>query len=245
MQKKIEFTGIVLKNLDYQDNAQIIYVLSKDNLNSILVRGAKKIESKTRPLAQIITKINGLRTEKEKFSTLTEGVVENNYNLIKEDFVKTQAVMCIFEKIYSLYPNITMPEKLYEFVDNILSLMESTSYPKSLLVLFEVKFWYLLGINPNFLNCVNCGEDVEDGYLFVNSGGFLCPICAQNFECDLNVENSKIVKYLYHIRMEKIDENFLSLIDVFYEQITKKIDKYYEKHIDFYNKSKEIFYKLI
>ena len=114
MQKKIEFTGIVLKNLDYQDNAQIIYVLSKDNLNSILVRGAKKIESKTRPLAQIITKINGLRTEKEKFSTLTEGVVENNYNLIKEDFVKTQAVMCIFEKIYSLYPNITMPEKLYE-----------------------------------------------------------------------------------------------------------------------------------
>ena len=66
MQKKIKFTGIVLKNRDYQDNAQIIYVLTKDNLDSILVRGAKKIDSKTRPLAQIITKIEGLRTEKEK-----------------------------------------------------------------------------------------------------------------------------------------------------------------------------------
>jgi DNA repair protein RecO (recombination protein O) len=245
MQKKIQFTGIVLKNLDYQDNAQIIYVLTKDNLDSILVRGAKKIESKTRPLAQIITKINGLRTEREKFSTLTEGVVEKNYNQIKEDFVKTQAVMCIFEKIYNLYPNISVPDKLYDFLDNILSMMEITNYPKSLLLIFEVKFWYLLGINPNFSNCVNCGEEIDSGYLFVNSGGLLCPICAQGFECDLNIEDSKIVKYLYHIKMEKIDEKFLSLIDVFYERLTKKIDKYYEKHIDFYNKSKEIFYKLI
>lgn len=245
MQKKIKFTGIVLKNRDYQDNAQIIYVLTKDNLDSILVRGAKKIDSKTRPLAQIITKIEGLRTEKEKFSTLTEGVVENNYNQIKEDFVKTQAVMCIFEKIYNLYPNITMSDKLYDFLDNILTIMENTKYPKSLLLLFEVKFWYLLGINPNFSTCVNCGEDLDNGYLLVNSGGLICPKCSLNFECDLNIEESKIVKYLYHIRMEKIDETFLSLIEVFYDHLTKKIDKYYEKHIDFYNKSKEIFYKLI
>lgn len=245
MQKKIQFTGIVLKNLDYQDNAQIIYVLTKDNLNSVLVRGAKKIESKTRPLAQIITKINGLRTDNEKFSTLTEGIVEDNYNFIKEDFVKSQAVMCIFEKIYNLYPNITFSEKLYDFLENILSMMESTNYPKSLLLLFEVKFWYLLGINPNFSTCVNCGEELESGYLLVDGGGLLCPNCSMNFECDLSVKESKIVKYLYYIKMEKVDETFLSLIDFFYDRITKKIDKYYEKHIDFYNKSKEIFYKLI
>ena len=103
----------------------------------------------------------------------------------------------------------------------------------------------MLGINPNFSSCVNCGDELETGYLIVGSGGLVCPNCAQNFDCDLNIENSKIVKYLYHIKMEKVDEKFLSLIDVFYDQITKKIDKYYEKHIDFYNKSKEIFYKLI
>jgi hypothetical protein len=45
--------------------------------------------------------------------------------------------------------------------------------------------------------------------------------------------------------MDKVDDNFLSLIEIFYEDITKKIDKYYEKYIDFYNKSKEIFYKVI
>ncbi len=245
MQKKIRFTGIVLKNLDYQDNAQIIYVLTNDNLESILVRGAKKIESKTRPLAQIITKISGMRTDSQKFSTLTEGIVENNYNQIKEDFIKTQAVMCMFEKIINLYPNITMNDTLFNFVDNILKVMENTKYPKSLLLLFEIKFWYLLGINPSFSNCVNCGEEIDSGYLFVNSGGLLCPECASNYECDLNIENSKIIKYLYHIKVEKIDEKFLSLIDVFYDQITKTVDKYYEKHIDFYNKSKEIFYKVI
>ena len=72
--------------------------------------------------------------------------------------------------------------------------MENTKYPKSLLLLFEVKFWYLLGINPNFSTCVNCGEDLDNGYLLVNSGGLICPKCSLNFECDLNIEESKIVK---------------------------------------------------
>lgn len=245
MQKKIQFTGIVLRNLDYQDNAQIIYVLTKDNIESVLVRGAKKIESKTRPLAQMITKISGLRTEGKSFSTLTEGIVENNYNSIKEDFVKVQAIMCIFEKVYNLFPNITMTEKNYEFLEKILDIMEKTSYPKSLLLLFEIKLWYLLGINPNFTTCVSCDNELEYGFLYVNGGGLLCPNCAQMHECDLNIENSKIIKYLYYIKMEKVDDHFLSLIDVFYEPITKVVDKYYEKYLDFYNKSKEIFYKVI
>ena len=245
MQKKVQFIGIVLKSMDYQDNAQIIYVLTDKSIESILVRGAKKIESKTRPLAQLITKISGLRTDNPKFSTLTEGVIQNNYIKIKEDIVKTQAVLCIFEKIYSLYPNISFPEKLYEFLENILNIMENTNFPKSLLLLFEVKFWYLLGINPNFTTCVNCGEELENGFLSIDEGGLLCQDCSSLLVCDLNIENSKIIKYLYHIRMNKIDDNFLSLIEVFYEEITQKVDKYYEKHIDFYNKSKEIFYKVI
>lgn len=245
MQNKIQFIGIVLKNLDYRDNAQIIYVLTKDNIESVLVRGAKKIESKTRPLAQMITKISGLRTESKGFSTLTEGIVENNYNSIKEDFMKVQAIMCIFEKVYNLFPNITMTEKNYEFLEKILDMMEKTSYPKSLLLLFEIKFWYLLGINPNFTTCVNCGNELEYGFLYVDSGGLLCSNCSKEYDCDLDIENSKIVKYLYYIKMEKVDENFLSLIDLFYEPITKVVDKYYEKYLDFYNKSKKIFYKVI
>ena len=32
MQEKVQFTGIVVKNLDYQDNAQIVYILTKDEL---------------------------------------------------------------------------------------------------------------------------------------------------------------------------------------------------------------------
>lgn len=245
MQKKVQFSGIVLKNIDYQDNAQIVYILTKNSIDSILIRGTKKIESKTRPLAQLITKIKGIKTDGSKMSTLTEGVVEESYIQIKDDIVKTQAVLCIFEKIYSLYPNISDSEKIYDFLEKILSLMVKTNYPRSLLLLFEIKFWYLLGINPDFTNCVNCGKEIESGFLNINEGGLICHKCSNVIGCDLNIENSKIVKYLYHIKMDKVDDNFLSLIEIFYEDITKKIDKYYEKYIDFYNKSKEIFYKVI
>ena len=36
MQEKVQFTGIVVKNLDYQDNAQIVYILTKDELISVI-----------------------------------------------------------------------------------------------------------------------------------------------------------------------------------------------------------------
>ena len=45
--------------------------------------------------------------------------------------------------------------------------------------------------------------------------------------------------------MNKVDDNFLSLIDKFYDKITYTIDKYYATHLDFSNKSKEIYYKVI
>lgn len=245
MKQKTQFTGIVLRNLDYQDNAKIIYVLTKEEVISILVRGAKKIDSKTRPLAQIITKISGLRTVNSSFSTLTEGVVEKNYNIIKEDFLKTQAVMCIFEKVYNLFSNISMPDKMYDFLEKILEIMETTENPKSLLLLFEIKLWYLLGINPSFSSCVECNSKIDKGLMYVDGGGLLCHNCAPKYLCDLNEECSKIIKYLYHIKMDKVDDKFLKLIDGFYDKITVVVDKYYEKYLDFYNKSKEIFYKVI
>lgn len=245
MQEKVQFTGIVVKNLDYQDNAQIVYILTKDELISVIIKGAKKIDSKTRPLAQIITKISGLRTKSSRISTFTEGVILDNFNDIKENYLKTQVTMCILEKIYYLYDNFSMPEKVYDFVEQVLEKIKKSNYPKSLLLLFEIKLWYLLGINPSFTNCIHCGDEIDTGCFDANGGGIVCYKCSPLHECDLDDECSKIIKYLYHIQMNKVDDNFLSLIDKFYDKITYTIDKYYATHLDFSNKSKEIYYKVI
>ena len=245
MQEKIEFTGIVIKNLDYRDNAQIVYILTKEELISVIIKGAKKIDSKTRPLAQIITKIKGMRTNNSRISTFTEGVIIDNYNDIKEDYLKTQVTMCILEKIYYLYDNFSMNDKVYDFLDLILKKIEQSEYPKSLLLLFEIKLLYLLGINPSFSNCVHCGKEIDNGFLMVRSGGFTCNECSLIYGCDLDDECSKIVKYLYYIQMSKVDDTFLGLVDKFYDKITRTIDEYYAIHLDFSNKSKEIYYKVI
>lgn len=245
MQEKVQFTGIVVKNLDYKDNAQIVYILTKEELISVVIKGAKKIDSKTRPLAQIITKISGLRTKGTRISTFTEGVILDNYNDIKEDYLKTQVSMCILEKIYYLYENFSMPEKVYDFVLEIFNKLKNTNYPKSLLLLFEIKLWYLLGINPSFTTCIQCSKEIDKGFFDIFGGGLVCNECSSLRDCDLDLECSKIVKYLYYIQMNKVDDNFLSLIDKFYDKITYTIDKYYATHLDFSNKSKEIYYKVI
>ena len=177
MQEKVQFTGIVVKNLDYQDNAQIAYILTKDELISVIIKGAKKIDSKTRPLSQIITKISGLRTNSSRISTFTEGIIVDNYNDIKEDYLKTQVTMCILEKIYYLYDNFSMNEKVYDFVEQILEKLKQSSYPKSLLLIFEIPVFSstkILSIKISFSFKLN--PLIIAKYCFSNSWFLICSL---------------------------------------------------------------------
>ena len=55
MEKK---EGIVLKTMDYQENSKIIYLITNNGIDSIIVRGANKLNGKTFLYTHEITKIN-------------------------------------------------------------------------------------------------------------------------------------------------------------------------------------------
>ena len=54
----------------------------------------------------------------------------------------------------------------------------------------------------------------------------------------------KIFKYLYLIKLEKIDNQFLSLIANTQIKFDDFIDQYYEKYIDFYSSAKKVLKKI-
>ena len=244
MQEKVQFTGIVVKNLDYQDNAQIVYILTKDELISVIIKGAKKIDSKTRPLAQIITKISGLRTKSSRISTFTEGFILDNFNNIKLDNNKSLINMAIIEKIVTFSTHIDNPKQFFDFCLLIFKLLDSTKYPSIVLNLFEIKLLYLIGIAPVLNHCLRCNSNTNL-LLSINNGGTVCSKCAHQLGYNLNSSETELFKYLYLIKLEKIDEEFLKIVSNLNIKLDENIDKYYERHIDFHSKTKKIIKKVL
>ena len=73
--------ALVIKKTDYQDTSVIINVINEEGIDSLIVKGAKRKNSMTLPLTEVLTLIDYEATS-SKFKALKEGVVVDNYNSI-------------------------------------------------------------------------------------------------------------------------------------------------------------------
>jgi DNA repair protein RecO (recombination protein O) len=243
MKKIIKNKGIVIKVQDYLENAVIATILTENGKQSYLIKGAKKINSGTKRFAALLTVLEFNATESTGLSTLTEATIINNNTIIKDDLVRFNYASIILEKLNYFSDQVTDFKLLFEFTLNILNLIEKYDYFTAVTLIFEVKLLYLLGVAPSFNRCPNCGNKAINGALHVESGGFLCEKCHYLKEVTLSRDDSLIFKTIYVTKINQIDEEFLKSFDS-NNNIIDCIDYYYEYHLDFKSKVKEIIKKI-
>lgn len=243
MKQILKKKGIILKSKDFKENSQIITVLTEEGLTNLILKGTTKMNSGNKKYTIVPVDVDYLFATSNSISTFTEGYVNNNYNEIKIDNVKSLMAMAITEKVLAFCDNIDNKELFFEFVKETFEQLNNTKYPSVILNIFEIKLLYLLGISPILTKCIKCNNQ-NDLMLSVDLGGTCCKNC-QNFnKVDLTKEETEIFKYLYYIKLEKIDEEFLKTIDNLKIDFTKIIDMYYQKYIDFHSKVKKIIEKV-
>jgi len=244
MKNERESLGLVLKTSDYQENAALINLLTPSGKLNLIVRGAKKINSKTRAFAIPLTLLQFEHTNNRELNTLTKCEVLDYYSSIKENPKLMFVAYAILEKI-NLIPMADQDDELfYQFVVDTLNLLKNTQYPDSLLAIFELKLLYLLGVNPRFNQCPICNKPVKDGCFSVEAAGVVCRDDCWNILTDLSFNHTKMMKYLYTIKLDKVDENFLGLVSQFIPEIAEVIDRYYQRYLDFTSKAKLIGQKM-
>lgn len=243
MKQILKKRGLVLKSKDYKENSKIITVLTNNGLVDLIVKGTTKINSGTKKFTLAPIDIDYLYTKSNSIAMLTEGYINNNYNNIKLNNYKNLIAMAVIEKVITFSDNIDNKELLYEFVIKILDFLDKYAYDEVVLNLFEIKLLYLIGISPVMTKCVKCGS-TDELMLSIDLGGVCCRTCASFNKIDLTKEETEIFKYLYYIKIEKIDEDFLKTIDNLKIHFSKVIDLYYQKYIDFYSKVKKIIVKV-
>lgn len=240
MKQIIPTEGIVLKVVDYKEQAVIATILTKSGKKNYIIKGAKKIAGGTRLFAEPVTKVSFMATSTDGLDTFTEGLVLDSYIVIKQNIDKMVCLYPILEKIIVFAEQVTNMVTLYEFVNQILNLLKSDIDNRVVLALFEVKLTYLLGIAPELKICLKCKNKVVDGYFSIYDGGVSCSKCNSLGSYDLNVDETKTLELLMFIKLNKIDENFVKIVSLHIDKILNTIDLYYQKHLDFQSKAKEI-----
>ena len=238
---KKEIEGIVLKKSDYKEQGTITYLLTKDGIVSGIFRGGKKTNAKLNSLNHLFSHNLLIMTTNKSLNTFTDGEVLHNFTILKDDSFKELCALAIYEDLWKFQNSLTEWEQIYQLVLKLLNHLDTLSYPYSLLLLFEIKFWYLIGIAPTFNKCVKCENE---GLSFsVENGGMLCSHHLDN-SC-YSKEISKLLYLIYYIKLNNLNNDFLKIIDDYKGEINKIVNDYYLFHFDYVNKNKKIIDKLL
>lgn len=243
MKPIIKNQGVIIKTKDYKDSSKIITILTKEGLIDLILKGTTSMNSGNKKYTIPPVMVEFLMTSSTALGTFTEGYVLNNFTNVKLNLEKNFICMAILEKVITFSSHIDEIEQFYYFVIKTLEILNENEYSNIVLNIFEIKLLYLLGISPAINYCNICGEK-NDLVMSLNQGGVICKKCANKHNFDLNINETELFKYLYLIKLDKIDEKFLEIIDSMKISLDHFIDKYYEKYIDFYSTTKKIIKKV-
>ena len=117
-----KYQGLVLKTKDYKETSSLVTIITKDFKQNYIVKGTKKINSKTSKWINFLNNISFNATDTTSLNTLTEAYVINSYPNIILDQTKLEVAFVITEKLELLFEQVTDTNKLYDFTLKILEL---------------------------------------------------------------------------------------------------------------------------
>ncbi len=232
--------GIIIKTINYKENSKIIYLVTKNGLDSIEVKGANKINGHSHIYANLLSKISYTKN-KHYFQS---GKVLDNYTSIRLDISKLECVLKIFELTYALINHFTDFSVFYIFLDEILNLINKNDDYNYYTSIFYIKSLYLLGIAPTLNHCTKCGNTKNlKGFVF-NNGGMICKDCISINDTLIDTSITENLIKMYYIKLDELINIKDSFNDINYSMLFSFLDRYYETYIGYISKSSKIINKI-
>jgi len=219
--------GIIVNTSKYQESSKIIYVLTKNEFRSLLVKASLNYNSKNFAYSQEITKIGFLSNESNKntFDILKTGKVINTYKSIKTDYDKMLMVTKLLNLVYRYHEHINDYNNLYNLLNFTLENIDKSDKYKYYDLIFKVKFLYLLGSGPNFNGCTVCDKKDKSMSFSITSGGLVCPKCKNGYT--YHGDFIEELKILYLGKLDIFNDELLSELPDYYNNINDLLSKYY------------------
>lgn len=234
--------GIIVKSIKFQESSKIITIVNEEGLSTYFVKGAANYKSRNFSYSNELTKIayDFNQKTKDSLKILTTGNIIDNYSNIKQSFEKLNDCFLIIELINHLGNHISDFKTLYNFIDDILKIINEREYSEYYYIIFRLKLLYLLGIGPIFSRCVNCNNQADLIGFVYELGGMCCKNCLGNNYKTLSNELTEVIQFLYLTKLNYLTCEVISKIKYDGDLINKFLDNYYEHFLGFRSKASKV-----
>ncbi|WP_409347244.1 DNA repair protein RecO [Paenibacillus sp. MBLB4367] len=177
--------GIVIRSMDYGEGNKILSIYTEPaGKVGVMVRGAKKTNSRHAAVAQLFTYGDFVfyKNGRGQLGTLNHAELIDAHQKLREDLVMAGYGAYMAEMYEKLMPEEEGNPIMFEQLKAGLEAVENGKDGGIVSHLIEMKMLGLSGYLPQLDQCVSCGETVADGgklltALSVSQGGVLCPRC--------------------------------------------------------------------
>ena len=210
--------AIILQTTDFAEWDRIVSVYTKDfgKIRGI-AKGAKRSRKRFGSALEPFTHNEIFFVEKE-----TQGLVRferchilNLFSEIAHDLKKVIYGSYFLELVNTMTPEKEKNPEIFSLLLFFINLLKEEGFREDLLRIFELRLFSLLGYQPQFLSCTNCGHEfrVEEKYRFsVKRGGIVCSKCLVKHPGLLPLSNGtiRIFQQVQNLTLLKINRIFFS-----------------------------------
>jgi len=210
--------AIILHAKDYAEWDRIVSVYTRDygKLTGI-AKGAKRSRKRFGSALEPFTHNELFFVEKE-----SQGLVRfenchilNLFTDIAGDLRKVVYGSYFLELVHTLTAEKEKNAEIFSLLLFFINLLQTEEFREDLMRIFELRFFTLLGYQPEFLNCISCGRAfrVDETYRFsVRRGGIVCSQCRGKHADLLPLSNGtiRIFQQAQTLALLKINRIFFS-----------------------------------
>jgi DNA repair protein RecO (recombination protein O) len=173
--------GIVIRSMDYGENNKIIAIYTRHNGKmSVMVRGAKKLNSRFSSVTQLFTYGEFVLFKSSSMGTLNQAEAIETHRKLRENLHMSAYSAYVVELIDRIVPEFEHNEMMFEQLKASLEAIGDGKDAAIVLHIMEMKMLAVAGYLPQLDACVRCGARDGEMAISIMQGGIVCNSCSTN-----------------------------------------------------------------
>jgi DNA repair protein RecO (recombination protein O) len=203
--------------MDYGENNKIIAIYTRHNGKmSVMVRGAKKMNSRFSSITQLFTYGEFVLFKSGSMGTLNQAEAIETHRKLRENLHMSAYSAYVVELIDRIVPEFEKNEMMFEQLKASLEAIGDGKDAAIVLHIMEMKMLAIAGYHPQLDACVRCGAHEGEMAISVLQGGIVCKACSMN---DTQVIGISAAALKMLRLFQRMDLRRLGMIEV--KEITK------------------------
>lgn len=207
---------IVLRSTPLGDADKIVTFYSPElgKLRGV-AKGARRTKSPFGSSLEVLTHLQLLFFQSNSgLHRVSQTNLLDYFSALRQDLSQLTSTLYLVDLVYCLTPAEDANPALFELLLHTLKLLETGKTPFTLLRIFEIRLFALLGYAPQLECCVRCQKalDLKQKNLYnIIQGGLLCPDCGKGKSgLSLSIGSINFLKQAAKVDLTKISRLNLS-----------------------------------